>query len=135
MEDTAPLTTPESIPAETIPAATQAAGPTAETPESASIPTETPNVSVVEEPPAEGEVAPLETPTVAAMAEREDEGPGEDEASLDRGPTERQLEILAGLQSYGPGAELPGDVWLNSEPLELADLRGKVVMVEFWTFG
>jgi thiol-disulfide isomerase/thioredoxin len=25
--------------------------------------------------------------------------------------------------------------WINSEPLTLADLRGKVVLVHFWTFG
>lgn len=28
----------------------------------------------------------------------------------------------------------PAD-WINSRPLKLADLRGKVVLVEFWTFG
>jgi thiol-disulfide isomerase/thioredoxin len=27
------------------------------------------------------------------------------------------------------------DRWLNSAPLTLADLRGKVVMVQFWTYG
>jgi thiol-disulfide isomerase/thioredoxin len=30
--------------------------------------------------------------------------------------------------------ELSGDVWINSPPLRMADLRGKVVLVEFWTF-
>ena len=25
--------------------------------------------------------------------------------------------------------------WINSEPLKLKDLRGRVVLVEFWTFG
>jgi hypothetical protein len=28
-----------------------------------------------------------------------------------------------------------GGVWLNSKPLRLADLRGKVVALHFWTFG
>jgi thiol-disulfide isomerase/thioredoxin len=28
----------------------------------------------------------------------------------------------------------PGQ-WINSEPLALEDLRGKVVLLEFWTFG
>ncbi len=28
-----------------------------------------------------------------------------------------------------------GGAWLNSEPLGLADLRGKVVLVNFWTYG
>ncbi len=31
--------------------------------------------------------------------------------------------------------EIAGQVWINSEPLRLADLKGKVVLVEFWTFG
>lgn len=30
--------------------------------------------------------------------------------------------------------EISGDVWINSAPLRWADLRGKVVLVEFWTF-
>ena len=85
------------------------------------------------EPP--DEVTLPETPMVAAMAEDEGETPGVDEAGLDQRPTEEQLELLASLQSHGPGPELHNDVWLNSEPLNLADLRGNVVMVEFWTFG
>jgi thiol-disulfide isomerase/thioredoxin len=28
-----------------------------------------------------------------------------------------------------------GKVWLNSEPLEIEDLRGKVVLVDFWTYS
>ena len=28
----------------------------------------------------------------------------------------------------------PGD-WINSEPLKLEHLRGRVVLIEFWTFG
>ena len=32
--------------------------------------------------------------------------------------------------------ELTNEVWLNvEEPLRLADLRGKVVLLEMWTFG
>ena len=31
--------------------------------------------------------------------------------------------------------EIRSDVWLNSKPLTGEDLKGKVVLVEFWTFG
>lgn len=31
--------------------------------------------------------------------------------------------------------EIISDTWINSRPLSLEKLRGKVVMVEFWTFG
>jgi thiol-disulfide isomerase/thioredoxin len=34
-----------------------------------------------------------------------------------------------------PAPEITGQTWINTEPLRLADLKGKVVMVEFWTFG
>lgn len=31
--------------------------------------------------------------------------------------------------------DITNETWLNSPPLHLSDLKGKVVMVEFWTFG
>ncbi len=34
-----------------------------------------------------------------------------------------------------PAPEIISSTWINSEPLKMEDLRGKVVMVEFWTFG
>ena len=34
-----------------------------------------------------------------------------------------------------PAPEISGQSWLNSGPLGLAELRGKVVLLEFWTFG
>jgi hypothetical protein len=32
-------------------------------------------------------------------------------------------------------AEITGGPWLNSPPLSLAGLRGRVVLVDFWTYG
>ena len=34
-----------------------------------------------------------------------------------------------------PAPEIGGESWINSEPLRLAALRGRVVLVEFWTYG
>jgi hypothetical protein len=34
-----------------------------------------------------------------------------------------------------PAPEITGERWINSAPLSLAKLRGRVVLVEFWTFG
>jgi thiol-disulfide isomerase/thioredoxin len=40
------------------------------------------------------------------------------------------------LPDLGVAPELTNDIWLNVDaPLRLADLRGKVVIVEMWTFG
>ena len=37
---------------------------------------------------------------------------------------------------YGEAPEIDTEVWLNTEqPLRLEDLRGQVVLVDFWTYG
>jgi len=42
----------------------------------------------------------------------------------------------ASFPDLGPAPELTNEVWLNVDtPLRLADLRGKVVALEMWTFG
>ena len=42
----------------------------------------------------------------------------------------------AALRTQAPMPSLDGAVhWLNSGPLTLEDLRGKVVLVQFWTFS
>lgn len=50
-------------------------------------------------------------------------------------PTQ-ELGPIPTLTNLGRAPELTNDVWLNSpEPLRLANLRGKVVLIEMWTFG
>ncbi len=34
-----------------------------------------------------------------------------------------------------PAPQIQGAVWINGEPTSLAALRGRVVLVEFWTYG
>jgi hypothetical protein len=42
----------------------------------------------------------------------------------------------ASLPDLGPAPELANTTWLNVDsPLRLADLRGKVVLIDMWTFG
>lgn len=50
--------------------------------------------------------------------------------------TQKEESYTSDLDDLGPAPELTNDVWLNSEaPLRLADLRGKVVLLDMWTFG
>jgi hypothetical protein len=46
--------------------------------------------------------------------------------------------VCAGAELVPPGRpapELASGVWINSEPLTMRALRGRVVLVDFWTFG
>ncbi len=44
-----------------------------------------------------------------------------------------QEEVLA---DYGPAPEFEGiQAWINSQPLTMASLRGKVVVLDFWTYS
>jgi len=56
------------------------------------------------------------------------------------GLTERLLSPFGYSTEYeGSESAMAPDLaaghWINSEPLKLKDLRGRVVLVEFWTFG
>ena len=41
--------------------------------------------------------------------------------------------VNAGVGMRAP--DIVSQTWLNSAPIHLSDLKGKVVIVEFWTFG
>jgi len=46
------------------------------------------------------------------------------------------LILAAPMPTAGtPAPEVSAETWLNSEPLTMQALRGKVVLVEFWTYG
>jgi hypothetical protein len=34
-----------------------------------------------------------------------------------------------------PAPDISGGLWLNSKPLTINDLKGRVIVVEFWTYG
>lgn len=41
----------------------------------------------------------------------------------------------AAISAGKAAPEITGEHWLNSRPLTIASLRGRVVLVEFWTYG
>jgi hypothetical protein len=41
----------------------------------------------------------------------------------------------SGARIGQPAPEITGGPWINSEPLSMQKLRGRVVYVEFWTYG
>jgi hypothetical protein len=44
--------------------------------------------------------------------------------------------VRVGAVSPGkPAPDIAGAPWINSKPLTTGELRGRVVMVEFWTYG
>ena len=105
--------------------------------------------SVVEAPqadsPVEEEAEVAETTTGETVVEEEvleavadetmTEAAAAEETALTEAPSLEQQALLNQLNVLGQPPELLNEVWLNSEPVKLADLHGKVVIVEFWTFG
>lgn len=97
----------------------------------------------VKEEPALAAEAMAQPATVSGTAEPaqveskspEAEAIKDDAMMTETGPTAAQAQLLASLKNQGMPPELSNEVWLNSPPLKLADLHGKVVIVEFWTFG
>jgi hypothetical protein len=49
--------------------------------------------------------------------------------------SERPAAAQRGARIGQAAAEITGGPWINSEPLSMEKLRGRVVYVEFWTYG
>lgn len=57
-------------------------------------------------------------------------------ASTGSTPAQEVVLPIFSLQDHGLAPELTNETWLNVDaPLRLADLRGKVVAIDMWTFG
>jgi cytochrome c biogenesis protein CcdA/thiol-disulfide isomerase/thioredoxin len=51
-------------------------------------------------------------------------------------PLKAVQSATGGLPDYGVAPPLkPGGDWINSRPLTLSELRGKVVLIDFWTYS
>jgi thiol-disulfide isomerase/thioredoxin len=48
---------------------------------------------------------------------------------------ETKNDILIDAQNARPAPAIASGEWINSEPVKLEALRGRVVLVDFWTFG
>lgn len=50
-------------------------------------------------------------------------------------PSAKPVSVV-NLTNYGPAPQLiGGSDWINSKPLNLTQLRGKVVLIDFWTYS
>jgi cytochrome c biogenesis protein CcdA/thiol-disulfide isomerase/thioredoxin len=51
-------------------------------------------------------------------------------------PAAKPVRTVQGLEDFGPAPDfVAGGKWFNSAPLTLKQLRGKVVLVDFWTYS
>ena len=41
----------------------------------------------------------------------------------------------AAISNGKAAPDVAGEIWINSQPLTIGELKGRVVLVEFWTYG
>lgn len=87
-----------------------------------------------EKPPAQADPNPGPTKTGPIPLEL---GPAPTTTAEPASPTPTRLQAkMSSLPNLGPAPELSNEVWLNTDkPLRLEELRGKVVLIDMWTFG
>ena len=95
-------------------------------------PTATPPVKLA---PTEAQPATATVVSSTPTAVPEPPAPTPAQVENTDGLTEDQRLLLAEYPPQGAAPELRNEQWLNSEPLRLAGLRGKVVLLDMWTFG
>ena len=49
-------------------------------------------------------------------------------------PAPTKASLAASLPRISKAPDITNETWLNSEPMTLSGLEGKVVLVEFWTY-
>jgi thiol-disulfide isomerase/thioredoxin len=69
-------------------------------------------------------------------APAENQTPVESQTDTGAAPQDTQVKNQIELSNYGKAPNFKeGSNWLNSQPLTIADLKGKVVLVDFWTYS
>jgi len=76
-------------------------------------------------------------PSAAASTNRPSAARPANSAAANAGQAAAPDAIAKAPRPSGPIAPdfTGGGAWVNSQPLKLADLKGKVVLVDFWTYG
>ncbi|MEM8860033.1 MAG: hypothetical protein AAGD96_17015 [Chloroflexota bacterium] len=89
---------------------------------------------VVDEGPTAAEVAQMER--AAAGTIRDNDRAGNRDVEEDEAAEEEVRSLASFLPNLGEAPEVDnGEPWINSDPLTLEELEGKVVLIEFWTYS
>ena len=137
---TVPPTATPAPPADTPePPATQPPAPTeapTETPEPTAPPTAAPDPTATPQPTPEPTATPQPTPEPTATPEPTPEPTATPEPAEEPEVAVVPCESATGGEVGNCAPELAGtQEWINSPPLSMESLRGKVVLIDFWTYS